>query len=197
MNSCRLWRPAWATSPEIPQKIKYPEGPERHLDAARQKLPRARDNFCCSIAAQLPSPRGQFWKRKKCPLLRGRGNLGGILRDNLGEGNWESKIAARQWRVNFCREASRCLARPSGYPKSRSKVGFGGIQQIGQKVGPKVGFTLRLYSKTYFRTYFLTYFLNSPETYFWPTLLGYFIFSGISGLVAHAGRHNHQALSKG
>ena len=35
-----------------------PEGPERHLDAPRQKLPR--DNFCRSIAAQLPSPRGQF-----------------------------------------------------------------------------------------------------------------------------------------
>ena len=35
-----------------------PEGLERHLDAARQKLPR--DNFCRSIAAQLPSPRGHF-----------------------------------------------------------------------------------------------------------------------------------------
>ena len=76
-----------------------PEGPERHLDAARQKLPR--DNFCRSIAAQLPSPRGQFWMRKKCPLLWGRGNLGGILRDNLGEGHCESKIAARQWGVNL------------------------------------------------------------------------------------------------
>ena len=35
-----------------------PVFPERHLDAARQKLPR--DNFCRSLAAQLPSPRGQF-----------------------------------------------------------------------------------------------------------------------------------------
>ena len=46
----------------IPNKIgsygTNPEGPERHLDAARQKLPR--DNFCRSIAAPLPSPRGQF-----------------------------------------------------------------------------------------------------------------------------------------
>ena len=40
--------------------------------------------------------------------------MGGILRYNLGEGNRVSKIAARQWGVNFCREASRCLARPSG-----------------------------------------------------------------------------------
>ena len=40
--------------------------------------------------------------------------MGGILRDNLAEGNCESKIAARQWGVNFCREASRCLAGPSG-----------------------------------------------------------------------------------
>ena len=63
----------------------FPGGPERHLDAARQKLPR--DNFCRSAAAQLPSPRGQFGNRKKSPLLWGRGTLGGILRDNLGEGN--------------------------------------------------------------------------------------------------------------
>ena len=40
--------------------------------------------------------------RPKLPLLWGRGNLGGILRDNLGEGNCESKVAARQWGVNFC-----------------------------------------------------------------------------------------------
>ena len=39
------------------------EGLERHLHAARQKLPR--DNLCHSIAAQLPSPRGQFWKKNK------------------------------------------------------------------------------------------------------------------------------------
>ena len=38
--------------------VYYPEGPERHLDTARQKL--TRDNFCRSIAAQLPSPWGQF-----------------------------------------------------------------------------------------------------------------------------------------
>ena len=53
-------------------------------------------SFSYSVAAQLPSPRGQFRKREKNPsLLWGRGNLGGILRDNLGEGNCESKIAAR------------------------------------------------------------------------------------------------------
>ena len=51
---------------------------------------------------------------KKKPLLWVRGNLGGILSDTLGEGNCESKIAARQWGVNFRREASRCLPRPSG-----------------------------------------------------------------------------------
>ena len=47
--------------------------------------------------------------------------MGGILRDNLGEGNCESKIAARQWGVNFCREASRCLAGPSGLAASWKK----------------------------------------------------------------------------
>ena len=32
---------------------------------------------------------------------------------DLGEGSSESKIAAGQWGVNLCREAFRCLARPS------------------------------------------------------------------------------------
>ena len=40
--------------------------------------------------------------------------MGGILGDNLGEGNCESKIASRQWGDNFCRETSICLAGPSG-----------------------------------------------------------------------------------
>ena len=88
----------------------------RHLDAARKKL--SRDNFCCSIAAQLPSPVGAVLKeKKKRPLLSSlvwRSNWGGVVRDNLGEGNCESKIAAREWGVNFCREALRCLAGPSG-----------------------------------------------------------------------------------
>ena len=83
--------------------------------AARQFLP-------LTCRAITPSLRGQFWKRKKCPLLWGRGNLGGILRDNLGEGNWESKIAARQWGVNFCREASRCLAGSSGWRNYRTEI---------------------------------------------------------------------------
>ena len=37
-----------------PLCFKCPEGPERHLNAAKQKLPR--DNFCCSVAAQLSTP---------------------------------------------------------------------------------------------------------------------------------------------
>ena len=57
------------------------------------------------FAAQLPrnDPHrgGNFERGKKSPLLWGRGNLGDILRDNLGEGNCKSKIAARQWGVNF------------------------------------------------------------------------------------------------
>ena len=63
----------------------------------------SRDNFCLSAAAQLPSPRGQFGKRRNCPLLWGRGNLGGILRGNFGEGNCESKIARETiGSQNFC-----------------------------------------------------------------------------------------------
>ena len=37
-----------------------------------------------------------------------------FIRDNLGEGNCDSKIAARQWGVNVCREAFRGLAGHSG-----------------------------------------------------------------------------------
>ena len=70
--------------------------------------------FCRSIEAQLPSPRGQFWKKTKRPLLWGERQFGRHLRDNLGGGNCESKLAARQWGDNFCLEASRCLAGPSG-----------------------------------------------------------------------------------
>ena len=75
--------------------------------AARQFLP-------LNCHAITLTAGGTFERRKK-PLLWGRGNLGGILRDNLGEGNCKSKIAARQWGVSFCREASRCLAGPSGW----------------------------------------------------------------------------------
>ena len=71
--------------------------------------------------------------------------------------------------------------------KSSSKVGFGGIQEIGRKAGPKAGFTVKANRKTYFRTYFLTYFLYSPKPTF-ELLLGDFFFL-ISGLVAHVGRH--------
>ena len=90
----------------------------RHLDAARQKLPR--DNFCRSIAAQLPSARGQRGKRKNvvyCP----------------GEASWEAfeetiwarvieshKLPRDSGESIFCCEASRCLAGPSGR-------GYGGI----------------------------------------------------------------------
>ena len=54
----------------------------------------------------------------------GGDSLGGILGDNLGEGNCESKIASRQWGDNFCRETSICLA---GLGKGGfQKGGFGG-----------------------------------------------------------------------
>ena len=65
---------------------------------------------------------GVILKRPKLPLLWGRGNLGGILRDNLGEpgeGNCESnfccKTTGSRRGLNFCREALRCLAGPSGF----------------------------------------------------------------------------------
>ena len=62
------------------------------------------------------SVREQFW-----PL-----NVGHF--GNFGEGNCESTIAARQWGVNFCREALRCLAGPSGKVISNQQIG-GAIQK--------------------------------------------------------------------
>ena len=87
-----------------------PEGLERHLDAARR--------FCRSVVSQLPSPGGggQFWKKKKTLSCGGEANLGGIFKRQFGgEGNCESKMVARQLGSQFCREASRCLAGPSGF----------------------------------------------------------------------------------
>ena len=54
---------------------------------ARQEL--SRDSH--SLAAQLPSPRGQFSKKKR-PLLWGKRQFGRFLRDDSGEGNCESKL---------------------------------------------------------------------------------------------------------
>ena len=57
-----------------------------------------------------PSLNRQTLKLKSCcphPLPENQLIIG-------GEGSCESKIAARQWGVNFCCEASRCLAGPSG-----------------------------------------------------------------------------------
>ena len=73
----RQWLPAcdWIRTFKdmILKREEYPGGPARHLNATRQKLSRDNfwDNFCPSIVAQMPSPRGQFCKEEKSPLLRG------------------------------------------------------------------------------------------------------------------------------
>ena len=69
--------------------------------------------FAAQLPRNYPHRGGKFERGKKSPLLWGRGNLRGILRDSLGQDNCESKIAAGQWGVNFCWEASRCLAGPA------------------------------------------------------------------------------------
>ena len=60
------------------------------------------------LPCNYPHREGNFERGKDALSCGGRGSLGA----NLGEGGCESKIAARQCRVNFYREASRCLARP-------------------------------------------------------------------------------------
>ena len=106
--------PNWAMKraaglPELPS-----QRARRGILMPRAKLPQG--NFCRSLTAQLPSLQGLFWERNHSPLLGWRRNLGGILRDDLGEGVWESKIAARQWGVNlFC----LCAACPKHYSGKR------------------------------------------------------------------------------
>ena len=125
--------------------FEFLEGPKRHLDAAGQKL--LRDSCCLSLTAPLPSLQGCTVK-EETPLSGWRGDVGGIVRENLCEGICESKIAARQWGVNFCREALRCLAGPSGlriFPSKKCSeispkllsLDFVGPQKIPQNVPAK------------------------------------------------------------
>ena len=107
-------------------------------------MPRGKN--CCEtiFAAQLPRnyPHrgGNFEEEKKPSLVGERGNVGGISRDKLGVGNCESKIAARQWRVNICREASRCLAASgSGDPKRAFWDDFPGLMRTAKvDIGCKI-----------------------------------------------------------
>ena len=55
-----------------------PEGLERHLDAARQKLPR--DNFCRAITLTA----GSILKEEKKPSLVGERQFGRHLKRQLG-----------------------------------------------------------------------------------------------------------------
>ena len=75
----------------------------------------ARQFLSFSCLATTPTA-GVFLKEEKCTLLWARDSLGGILGDDLGEGNCESKTVSRHRGDNFCRETSRCLAGPSGLP---------------------------------------------------------------------------------
>ena len=71
------------------------------------------------------------------------------------------------------------------WPKSSSKVGFGGSLEVGQKVGPEVGFYCRDEEENLLSDLLWDLFLQFPQNllliYFWATLF----FRGISGLVAH------------
>ena len=62
--------------------------------------------FVSRLSRNYPHRGVNFERGLKKPLLWGRDSLGGILGDNLGEGNCESKIASRQWGDNLCRETS-------------------------------------------------------------------------------------------
>ena len=80
--------------------------------------------FVSQLSRNYPHRGGDLERGKKPPLVGVRDGLGGILGDNLGEGNCESKIVLRERGDNFCREASRCLAGPSGQWKFISVMRF-------------------------------------------------------------------------
>ena len=84
----------------------YPVGPKRHPDAARQNFHKTILPLNCR--AITLTTRANFEEIKRT-LLRRR-----HLRDSLGERSGESKIASRQWEVNVCRRACRCLTGPPG-----------------------------------------------------------------------------------
>ena len=107
---CRSWIAGQVQ--EHRTKEKEPSGPEETSGCRGAK--NCRETIFVSQLSRNYPHRGGNFERGKNPLLWGRDSLGGILGDNLGEGNCESKIVSRQWGDNFCRETSRCLAGPSG-----------------------------------------------------------------------------------
>ena len=109
-----------AAAIEFPMIISHSQWAERDTLMSRRKK-RRETIFVSQLSRSYPHRRGNF-ERKKCPFLWARDSFGGILGDNLGEGNCESKVVVRQWGVNFCRETSRCLAGPSGLPWVRNRT---------------------------------------------------------------------------
>ena len=113
-------------------------------------MPRGKNCRETIFAARLPRNyphRGGNFERGNCPRLGGRRNLGGILRGNLGEGNCESKIAARQWGVKFCREHQDASQGPLGglfglFSELFGGAGFRGSQTVGPNSSRETFLTL-------------------------------------------------------
>ena len=125
-----------ASEPHPPLCV-FPAHPLFHFSDSEPSGPK--ETPCCrgaKIAAKQFLPlnclavtlsAGVILKEEKCPFLWERDSFGGVLGDNWGEGNCESKIVARQWGVNFYRETSRCLAGPSGRERRLSSKGRFGL----------------------------------------------------------------------
>ena len=94
---------------------RYPEGPARHLDASRQKLP----PHCLAAIfdSQLPSSKLSGKMPPKLPLPHTRGHFFLFQNCPRGEGNCAAIERQKLSRGNFCLAASRCLSGPSGYPQ--------------------------------------------------------------------------------
>ena len=116
----------------------YPEGPARHLDASRQKLP----PHCLAAIfdSQLPSSKLSRKMPPKLPLPHTRGHFFLFQNCPRGEGNCAAIERQKLSRGNFCLAASRCLSGPSGYllKKDRIWIQLAPSEKWG-KNGPRMG----------------------------------------------------------
>ena len=130
-----------------------------------KKLPQ--DNFCRSIAAPLPSPRGQFWKKKKeNPLLWGERQFGRHFKRQFAWGSLPPNL-----RVKNCQET---VTVGSQFFKSWFS-GRGWGQQLFGFQSPAVHWIARTSSLNCFscRNPYQTHSLNCLPPFHWKALFSH------------------------
>ena len=80
---------------QFAEKDKEPSGPEETSGCCETDI--ATRQFLSLNCLAITLTAGVILSEEKMPSLVGESTLGGILGDDLGEGNCESKIVSRQW----------------------------------------------------------------------------------------------------